>query len=326
MNKPHFKMAKSASFSIGLLLNSFICFCQINQDDTWTDGEQFFYITFLQGNKLHFEGGNLHEGGSAFYCEKLTATKIKILGSRPDDEGFPGFGEISWTLEYKKIKDIEILIARDSSKGFKGFLLKIPQKINFEDFIIKNKTNFQLAGKYIIQKTKEPITFYPDDKRVSWNGKNKSYEFQTEYDMPTNVISISNKNYFYERSFKDLFLYEAKSETLGEYEKGKLLHKLILKENIQRNPDNLYGDYFLASTTPLTEDIIRFFSSAELKLIRNEIFARHGYIFADKQIRKYFETKTWYRPVTQDVSNRLSEIEQLNIEQLKRAERENNEL
>lgn len=35
-------------------------------------------------------------------------------------------------------------------------------------------------------------------------------------------------------------------------------------------------------------------SKKDLKLARNELYARHGYIFKDKNLAKYFETKSWY--------------------------------
>ena len=34
----------------------------------------------------------------------------------------------------------------------------------------------------------------------------------------------------------------------------------------------------------------------ELKLARNEIYARHGRKFKDEQIAAYFESKSWYQP------------------------------
>jgi hypothetical protein len=37
-------------------------------------------------------------------------------------------------------------------------------------------------------------------------------------------------------------------------------------------------------------------SERELNLIRNEIFARHGYIFEDSEYRDYFNNKSWYSP------------------------------
>lgn len=35
----------------------------------------------------------------------------------------------------------------------------------------------------------------------------------------------------------------------------------------------------------------------QLRLLRNEIFARHGYVFKDKKLANYFQSKEWYAPI-----------------------------
>ena len=39
------------------------------------------------------------------------------------------------------------------------------------------------------------------------------------------------------------------------------------------------------------------YTREEIVLIRNEIYARHGYSFSDADIRTYFESKSWYQPI-----------------------------
>ncbi len=41
---------------------------------------------------------------------------------------------------------------------------------------------------------------------------------------------------------------------------------------------------------------LRMFSDRELKLARNEIFARRGYIFEDREMTEYFGSMAWYKP------------------------------
>ena len=43
-------------------------------------------------------------------------------------------------------------------------------------------------------------------------------------------------------------------------------------------------------------------SLGELELMRNEIYARHGWIFNRPDLRNYFESQPWYRPKG-DLSN-----------------------
>ncbi len=46
----------------------------------------------------------------------------------------------------------------------------------------------------------------------------------------------------------------------------------------------------------LTEDDLRYFTEYDLYLARNEIYARHGVIFASDLLNDYFGTTSWYRP------------------------------
>jgi len=50
-----------------------------------------------------------------------------------------------------------------------------------------------------------------------------------------------------------------------------------------------------------------------LKIMRNEIFARHGYKFKTTDMTNYFGAKDWYVPQYDDVTSRLTEIERINI-------------
>jgi hypothetical protein len=54
--------------------------------------------------------------------------------------------------------------------------------------------------------------------------------------------------------------------------------------------------------------------------MRNEIYARYGYIFKSKEMRNYFTAQSWYTPRYSDVSSFLSETEKKNIELIKRYE------
>jgi hypothetical protein len=298
-------------------------FCQKNFEGTWTDGDQLFYSLPAEGKMIQFEGGNLHEGGSNFYGQILSETKMKVLGGMPNENEFPGYGETNWTLEYKDINNFDILILRDTANTFKGFLLKIPNSENLESVVIKNKINFQLAGKYAVAGSKDSIIFFPNKKSINWFGKNENFEFETSYDFPVDVITIEKKHYYYERKFSTLCLYEAKKNDDEDFEKGKLLYKLILTKNSQPCSENIPGEYGFASVIPLTVDIVSFYSLEELKILRNEIFARHGYIFTNSELKKYFESNNWYKPISTDVYERLSDIERLNLEQIKLIQTEN---
>lgn len=58
-----------------------------------------------------------------------------------------------------------------------------------------------------------------------------------------------------------------------------------------------------------------------IRIIRNLIFARHGYSFKGKDLRLTFEGYNWYLPVSNDVKDQLTDIEKANIALLNRYEK-----
>lgn len=80
------------------------------------------------------------------------------------------------------------------------------------------------------------------------------------------------------------------------------------------------GKYQVASQRELTAADLQGKSGAELKIMRNEIFARYGYIFKTKDMKEYFAGQSWYRPTAADVTGKLTAIEKKNVELIKKAE------
>jgi hypothetical protein len=53
-------------------------------------------------------------------------------------------------------------------------------------------------------------------------------------------------------------------------------------------------------------------SASQLRIARNEIYARHGFRFRSADLAAYFAKMPWYTPMTDQVS--LSPIEQANVD------------
>jgi len=73
-----------------------------------------------------------------------------------------------------------------------------------------------------------------------------------------------------------------------------------------------------SSTRSLTQADLAGLSKAKLKIARNEIYARHGYVFKTDDMKNYFGKLPWYKPTTAQVS--LSPTEAANVETIRRAE------
>lgn len=74
------------------------------------------------------------------------------------------------------------------------------------------------------------------------------------------------------------------------------------------------------STELLNEDALGGLFTEDLRILRNEIFARHGRIFKDAELQKYFESQPWYQPNPDFKDDQLGEIEYKNLSAIKEAE------
>lgn len=75
-----------------------------------------------------------------------------------------------------------------------------------------------------------------------------------------------------------------------------------------------------SDTRALTEGELWAYTRETLRYIRNELLARHGYIFGDNKFGRYFETKNWYEEGGYETAI-LSSLEWDNINLVKKVER-----
>ena len=85
-------------------------------------------------------------------------------------------------------------------------------------------------------------------------------------------------------------------------------------------PQKVDGYIFKNSDTMLlTEPNLCNLDYRLLSLARNEIYARHGYIFKDKSLQEYFRNRKWYSGFAV-YTGKLSELEKKNVELIKKFE------
>lgn len=76
-----------------------------------------------------------------------------------------------------------------------------------------------------------------------------------------------------------------------------------------------------SSTTKLKESQLKNLKKLDLEILRNTIFARHGYAFKSSAVRQFFDFVYWYVPISENVDDQLTETEKQNIVLLKRFEK-----
>ncbi len=99
--------------------------------------------------------------------------------------------------------------------------------------------------------------------------------------------------------------------------------------NADRHDENYYYQYHFGDNTyiipdssvrRLTVSELYGYSSNTLALIRNEIYARNGYVFSKQKYRDYFSSKLWYSPNPNFNESWLNSIEKYNVQLIKSME------
>ncbi|MGI8468981.1 MAG: YARHG domain-containing protein [Pyrinomonadaceae bacterium] len=75
------------------------------------------------------------------------------------------------------------------------------------------------------------------------------------------------------------------------------------------------------ATQPVTEDLFEGLFAEDLRMLRNEIYARHGRIFKDVKLQKSFTEMSWYKPNPDFKDEMLSEVESKNLKAIADAEK-----
>ena len=88
-------------------------------------------------------------------------------------------------------------------------------------------------------------------------------------------------------------------------------------ESTTKGADSSDDEYEWLSERQINSDDVEGMSKDELRILRNFIFARHGYIFKSADLAEYFSKFEWYTPRSHDVYNELSSIERQNVDQIK---------
>lgn len=95
---------------------------------------------------------------------------------------------------------------------------------------------------------------------------------------------------------------------------------IIIKEREAPQAPAYNGSFVFPDSdcTYLTENQVASLSNYQLGIARNEIYARHGYIFSTQKYITYFNSQSWYSPITKNVT--LNSIEDYNVRLIKAEE------
>jgi len=255
---------------------------------------------------------------------------VMLVQDKPDLIGF-------WVGYFKK-KNTDDSYKKDISAG-DGLYWNRDNKINIS---IDQIADGKVKGHSVVAGNNRPFegTIKEDETSFAFElsepGDDKydgKFSFSIKKDGSTlegtwkayKKIEIQEREY---KLKKSVFVYNAEKkldygQPFGDWENVKTT-KLENKEAIE-----YYGEFLKeyatatnliyevnASNTLLKKKDVENMKKGDLLIIRNTIYARHGFSFKNRPLRVFFDAQEWYIPVHTDITKELTEIEKQNIKLL----------
>lgn len=179
-----------------------------------------------------------------------------------------------------------------------------------KSFVLDEPGNDKTDGRFEVKLKNDSLT-------GNWSAFNKS-----AVKASTKTLKLIKKEFVYNPNFmldenSELIDWENPKDFVEKYtdeETGKT-------ETYTSSKNRFASDAVFkinASKQKLTEKDLKNLRKLDMEIIKNSVFARHGYAFKKQTYRNFFEQTDWYIPVSNNVDKDLSPMEKENVELLNR--------
>jgi len=224
-------------------------------------------------------------------------------------------GEVYANDVYKKLSLKINRITKDSVYGhsivngnqrpFRGVFNESAQS-----FVLDEPGNDKTDGRFEVKLKSDSIT-------GKWTAYNKS-----AVKSSNKILKLIKKDFVYNPNFmlnehSELVDWENPKDFKEKYtdeETGKT-------ESYTTSKNRFASDAVFkinASKQKLAEKDLKNLRKLDMEIIKNSVFARHGYSFKKQTYRNFFEQTDWYIPVSNNVDDQLSKMEKDNVALLNR--------
>lgn len=122
------------------------------------------------------------------------------------------------------------------------------------------------------------------------------------------LVSCDNNNLKFEQVKGPANNEPAKKEQKTSYYKEN--SPIKLPQNKEKNSDYIIPN---SDKNKITTNMLDKLTKSDIILARNEIYARHGYIFKSKKYKKYFQKQNWYKTNPNFFEQNFNKIESNNL-------------
>lgn len=151
----------------------------------------------------------------------------------------------------------------------------------------------------------------------NWKAYKKLKIGEFSYKLKAKEFIYNSENTLNEDEFYVNYKKEKTVKYEYEIEEGKKIEE-VLSQYATTTPA-LFK--YNASAQELNEEDLKELKKSDLMILRNSIFARHGFSFKNESLNYFFGWQSWYMPVSINVTGELTELEKKNIELIARFEK-----
>ena len=152
------------------------------------------------------------------------------------------------------------------------------------------------------------------------SGKWKAYKSiqinKRKYELTKKIFEY-NPNQELENSRSYVDWTKLKTEKFREEYEGEIFESI--STTFSTATESIYS--INASNRMLNKNDLENLKKGDLLIIRNTIYARHGFSFKNRPLRIFFDAQEWYMPVNMNIKPQLTEIEKKNIQLLLKYEK-----
>lgn len=186
--------------------------------------------------------------------------------------------------------------------------------------------------KYTVETDASGVSFYQKASQDNWAYMGYLCGIYREdgpfYDLPSGRALAYTEEHMYLLSLPTDVQYDPDDPALAEEYRQMSLFVDALAASMELDADHVcwHPEAYMMPMSecyPLEEDLLLNFDGNQLKIARNEIYARHGYHFTSDYYRLYFDQFSWYEDPGENASfdaSVLSDVERANLELIQRME------
>lgn len=119
-----------------------------------------------------------------------------------------------------------------------------------------------------------------------------SRQIDQEHVVLTGNVAYKSNVYVYNKSNFTVVASINKNSIFG----GLTINSFNMQKILENNPTSCKILLTASDSRYIREDEVEALDPSQLEYARNEIYARHGYIFGDSKFNEYFSNQAWYTP------------------------------